>query len=134
MADRSSESKAVHISQSAGGTLGRGSWRAEARVKPNPPPKGPNPNPLQIAAPPISGRLQVSASFLPCLGSGHHSTCRACLNRQPATACTPWPPGHHGVLVRCLLLAAENIRPLHRPAGDRDRIEKPAASSCNVPG
>lgn len=37
--------------------VGGRSWRPEAESPPNP---------LQIAAPPISGRLQVSASFLPC--------------------------------------------------------------------
>lgn len=61
MADRCTESKAVHISQSATGTqelmgwrLG-GSWAARSRIPPHS---------LQIAAPPISGLLQVSASFL----------------------------------------------------------------------
>lgn len=85
MADRCSESKAVHINQSATGTQALMGWRlveAAGGQKQNP-----TPNSLQIAAPPISGLLQVSASFLRrrasvpvCLRSGHHSTCWACLH------------------------------------------------------
>lgn len=63
MADRCNESKAVHINQSATGTQElMGWWLGDAVGGP----EAGSPNSLQIAAPPICGLLQVSASFLLC--------------------------------------------------------------------